>query len=270
MKTQPADGNTFFDYLFYGISVNGSSFSGFNTTGLSVLGNIDFTGSIIDVADLALFFLGDEPAATRERALEVVLVVLVWVRNDDDVLVFDLLLPAEIEGDLAGDAPESKAGKPKEKAGKDDLDRFLDKALEGKQGTSRLKLTPADLKRFGGMERIMERLKERSGLRNPSGQKGKPKEEDPKSAEDAEKFLKDLLGDALKGGGQLKMTPELREQLQKLGGDEGMQKMLQKVLQKMLEEMDPDALGGLLGRGEPRPDPFFASSMKALKCWSVG
>lgn len=33
MKTEPADGDTFLDYLFYGLSVNGSNFSGFNTTG---------------------------------------------------------------------------------------------------------------------------------------------------------------------------------------------------------------------------------------------
>lgn len=99
----------------------------------------------------------------------------------------------------------------------------------------------------------------------PKGE-DKPKEEEAKVDEDPEKFFKDLLGDALKNGGQLEMTPELMEQLQKLGGDEG----LQKRLQKMLEELGPEALGGLLGGNplggrEAGPDKFFMSSMEALK-----
>lgn len=182
--------------------------------------------------------------------------------------------PKEKEGEKADEKTEPKE-EGKGEDGKDALDRYLDKAIDGETGEVRLELTPEQLEKFGGMARLQERLKERL---EGKMKKGKP-EEQPKekvekkseeekeagkkpsekaqqaSADEMEKMLKQ----ALKDGGQVEMTPEM---LEKMGGIAEFTKRLK----EMTEKMDPEELGKLMQRSMKArgPDKFFESSMKAL------
>lgn len=152
---------------------------------------------------------------------------------------------------------------------RDDLDRYLDKALNGKSGSVKLELTPDDVERFGGMDRIMKRVKERMGEKVPEAAEEKAEEkadeEAPKPANEVPKadkaadVMKELLEQALKNDGRLELTPD---KLDELGG---MQEFA-KRLRQMTESMDPADLQKLMkGQVTMAPDAFFESSMKALE-----
>lgn len=215
--------------------------------------------------------LNNKPAGSRDEFIETVgrmkpgrRVRLTYQRDGKTIKTRAKLARLGDIMESAPDArPQDKKDQPKgDKAGEDDLDAFLDKMFEDARGGElRLELSPADIQRFGGMGRIMERLKERSGK-----DLGKlmPKPDEPQ-ADKGEKDrpatnLKDLLDRSLKGQGHLELTPE---DLRDLGGiDEFM-----KDLRKMAEELDPELLRKLQQGMMPQagPDPFFQSSLKALE-----
>lgn len=151
----------------------------------------------------------------------------------------------------------------------DELDRFLDEML--KDGSGELRLTQEQLEKFGGMERLMERIKERGEAKKgePSDKKSsesKTEAEDAKSDKgekhepEAEVDLGKLLRQSMKGGGRLELTPA---QLERLGGSE---KLAERIRQ-MVEKMSPEELKKLAeSAGDIElMDPFFASVMKALE-----
>ncbi len=115
--------------------------------------------------------------------------------------------------------------------GKDDLDRFLDESLKPGNGQGELRLTPEVLKRFGGMETIMQRLAARSGNKaGPDAKSPQAKSECPAPAASNENQnnatgleLLDLVNQARANGTQLEVTPEL---LEKMGGMQGLMTQL--------------------------------------------
>lgn len=180
--------------------------------------------------------------------------------------------------------PGKKPAPKKEQAKEDELDKLIDGILKGEGKVRELKLTPEQLEKFGGMEKLTKRLQERMGKKLNSGaaqkkegkeekkaeskkaepkkpeakkaeskKKPAPKKEEPKKEKvapkkDAGKIIDDLLEKAAKNGGRLEMTPDL---LEKMGGMEEFMKELQKR----------GGMGRVLPQG---PDTFFESSLKAL------
>ncbi|MBN8456428.1 MAG: trypsin-like peptidase domain-containing protein [Verrucomicrobia bacterium] len=159
---------------------------------------------------------------------------------------------------------ESKADEKPAPTADDELNAFIDKCLdEAKDGRAELKLTPDLIEKFGGMDRIQQRLKERLEQRKPGEMKApEPKKGDEKAAKPeqpkdkpatgteketaAEKAKRDriakLMDRARSNGGRLEITPE---DLADLGGMAELQKFL--------------------GAGQAAPDDFFLSVLKALK-----
>ena len=229
--------------------------------------------------------------AERERLIELVgrlspgKTAKIAYRREGEVLKVDVKLISlkdmiELMEGLEGQPGEKEEEeKPKEENGdedgKDALDRYLDKAIDGNSGAIRLELTPEQLKEFGGMEEIQKRIRERLEGKEPEPKKEEPQEEEPKEEEnaaDADKpgneeqdladTLREMLDDALNGKGQLEMTPEMIEEL---GGIEELAKGLEEMAKRMgPEEMEKmmEQMGQMAGFG---PDTFFESSMKALK-----
>ena len=167
-----------------------------------------------------------------------------------------------------GSKPAEPAPEKPAATADDELNAFIDKCLdEAKDGRAELKLTPDLIEKFGGMDRIQQRLKERLEQRKPGEMKApEPKKADEKPAEKpakpeqpkdkpaadadketaAEKAKRDriskLMDRARSNGGRLEITPE---DLADLGGMAELQK--------------------LLGAGQAAPDDFFLSVLKALK-----
>ncbi len=186
----------------------------------------------------------------------------------------DLVKPDPAGGKNPGDKndPAKKDGGARKKSdtkdAKKDLEAFLDKTLKNaKGGKLRLKLPPADVERFGGMGRIMERLKERIGKGKgvPKGQLADRKKDEPKPKGENKKVeapqdsAAKLLEDALKSRGRLKLTPK---QVEELGGLDN----LLKQLKSGVAGLDPKLLRQLQrGMTQMGPDDFYLSSMKALE-----
>jgi S1-C subfamily serine protease len=154
--------------------------------------------------------------------------------------------------------------------GKDDLDRFLDDAMEGEDGTMKLRLTTEDIARFGSIEAIMDRLQSRKELSiNPKDHAPEPtsatgSEQDQmtdtsKPAPSASGLeLIELMQQARKQGGRMEMTPEM---LEKMGGLSG----LMKQLGSLGVVQQGDKLSGMsLPEDMKGPDVFFNSIMDTL------
>jgi len=230
--------------------------------------------------------LNGKPTGSRDQFIETVgkmkpgkRIKLVYQR---DGKMLNIRVKLARLGDLVksdSDAkPQDKKDQAKDgKGGVDDLDAFLDKILENaKDGELRLELTPADVERFGGMAKIMERLKTRLAERKygdkpdakadkKDGEKDQPKPK-PEAKKDKDQAAgkssaAKLLERALKNQGKLELTPE---DLDDLGGlDE-----LMKELRDMAGSLDPEMLRKLMegmGMGPAGPDDFYLSSMKALE-----
>lgn len=151
----------------------------------------------------------------------------------------------------------------------DDLDKLIDGIMKGEGNAPELKLTPEQLKEFGGLEKISKRLQDRmkeklgKAPEVKKAEKIEEKKSEPKKEKKPAKEKKEaaadqsdapsidkLLKNAAKNGGRLEVTPEL---LEKLGG-----------MEKLMEELKKRGgqLGGPMSAG---PDEFFASSLKALE-----
>ena len=151
--------------------------------------------------------------------------------------------------------------------GKDDLDRFLDKAMNGETGKMELRLTPEDIERFGSLDTIMARVKERNAAE--AGDSDASAETDEATTDEEQSSgksasassgleLLQMMQNAKENGGQLEMTPEM---LEKVGGISGLMKQLNDL--------------GVVGQGEKMsgmavpeemkgPDHFFQSIMKTV------
>lgn len=151
----------------------------------------------------------------------------------------------------------------------DALDRFLDEML--KDGSGELRLTEEQLEKFGGIQRLMERIRKRGddGQAVPSSEEESEPEKRERDArldeaegdgQEAEVDLEGLLRQSMQNGGRLELTPS---QLEKLGGSE----KLAETIRGMVAKMSPDELKKMaeLAGGIELTDPFFASVMKALK-----
>ena len=121
--------------------------------------------------------------------------------------------------------------------GRDALDRFLDDAMDGSSGQMQLRLTPADIQRFGGIDAIMARVKTRTGGveseettdEKADATKAADVETDASASSQAAESdsslgLLDLLAQSRENGGKLEVSPEKLEQL---GGLNGLMKQMQ-------------------------------------------
>ncbi len=116
----------------------------------------------------------------------------------------------------------------------------VDYQRDGEESTAKVKLV-----RYRDFMKGSESPAEKA---EPKKEKPEQKKEKPKEKEE-KPTLEQLLKDAAQNGGRLEMTPELVEEL---GG-----------MEKLMEELQKR--GGMEGMFSGGPDPFFASSLKALK-----
>lgn len=147
-------------------------------------------------------------------------------------------------------ADQAEADSKSPTAAEDELNALIDKCLaESKDGKVQIKLTPAQLAKFGGMEKFQEMLKKRLESRNmkPGKMRVEDKTKPPPAGTDKskEELFAELLKRAKDNGGRLKLTPE---EMAKVGGMAELRKRL-----------------GAGGGGGGAPDPFFLSVMSALK-----
>lgn len=140
----------------------------------------------------------------------------------------------------------------KERERMEALDEFLDDFMRGGAGKRQLKLNDRQLKQFGGMDRVLERIRERTGanpqVRSPK-KGGKP---------DAPSAL-DLLDESLRSGKPLQLSPA---QLKELGGASGIARQVRGLMARMSAE-ERAALGPD-GPTIELVDPFYESVIKSL------
>ncbi len=175
-------------------------------------------------------------------------------------------------GDLQSGQDDEPGTEGDAEAGDDALERYLDEMLEGTEGESgelRLELSPEQIEEFGGMDQLMERLKEKvaerkgEADRNEAGDESEASAPTPDRAEPApeerEARIEELLERALKLGGRLELTPD---EAAELGGVAE----LTRRLREKVESMNADELMEFAREaGMVTEDPFFESSMKALQ-----
>jgi serine protease Do len=175
----------------------------------------------------------------------------------------------EVQLAKADDTKKNRA--PADAEGKDALDKYLDENMDGKTGKIELRLTNEMLESFGGMEKLQERIRQRmeklKAEKAPGGES--PAEGDsPESADDAKagdmedpftKKLREMFVGSLGSGTPLKLTPDIVEEAG--GMDE-----LQKKLAAIAGSLTPEQLAKLRkAPGNQLPDPFYQSSLDALK-----
>jgi len=193
--------------------------------------------------------------------------------EDGKIVVMSVMdgSPAAKAGIKAGDTVVAVNGKRSKSA--EQLSSFLGKLTPGKRvkvalrRDGKMKKVRVKLARLGDLMGIPE--KEDTPDQAESKPKDKKKGDLPKESKDkkdkdvdeqaADDLLKELLDEAMKNGGQLKMTPERMKQL---GGIEEFTKRFK----KMAESMEPGMLQKLMqGQRPVESDEFFRSSMKALE-----
>jgi len=152
-----------------------------------------------------------------------------------------------------------KEEEPRKTSGEtSELDKLIDQVMKAEGNVRELQVTPEQLERIGGMDKLTEEIKKRMEKEfnlepaDESTKKEEAKKEDPgKEKGDGAKKIEDVIDELLKNasekGGQLEMTPEL---LEKIGG-----------MEKFMEELEKRGLGQRIPR---EPDTFFESSLKAL------
>lgn len=209
--------------------------------------------------------VGDERVRSREELIGVVNRfkpgdrVEVVARRDGEEQRFtvklarlgDLREAAENGGsDEEGEADEEKSTEQK-------IDEFLDeKGKEMKNGELHLELTPEQIEEFGGMENLMKRLKERAGGEAEEKEEVAEEEVEP---EQAAAELEEWLDRMFEGGERLELTPE---QAKRFGGPAE----INRKMRERLEQLAPEELLEMARQlGMATEDPFFESSMKALK-----
>lgn len=171
---------------------------------------------------------------------------LVYRRDGEEKWTRIPVQPAKPTQPAKQDPPTAE---PKATAADAELDAFIDKMLDERQGGSmQIKLTPEQLKKFGGMENFQKHLAERLKLRHPEVKEfrmeKRPQPAGPAGADadkSNDKLVQELRERAKANGGRLQVTPD---EIKQLGGME--------------------KAGKLLGLPEI-PDDFFKSVMAALK-----
>ncbi|GHC52011.1 trypsin-like peptidase domain-containing protein [Roseibacillus persicicus] len=133
------------------------------------------------------------------------------------------------------------------------LDLFLDDYINGGAGKKQLKLTEEQLKKFGGMDRVLARIAERTG----SNARVRAPQEDttpgPPSA-------LELFEETMRTGKVLELSPA---QLGELGGNKGLARRVRERMAKLSKEER-----ALVGEKGPRirlVDPFYYALIATVR-----